>query len=90
MLVKLTVRVIFNYTPFTITLIPNRKDELPMALLREMVEKRRKEYESLLTKAGALTVRKDSADFTLTEMEEVYRKWVASRKDKERKNDDEK
>lgn len=59
-----------------------------MALLREMVEKRRKEYESLLTKAGALTVRKDSADFTLTEMEEVYRKWVASRK--ERKNDDEK
>lgn len=90
MLVKLTVQVIFNYTPFTITLIPNRKDELPMALLREMVEKRRKEYESLLTKAGALTVRKDSADFTLTEMEEVYRKWVASRKDKERKNDDEK
>lgn len=59
-----------------------------MALLREMVEKRRKEYESFLTKAGALTVRKDSADFTLTEMEEVYRKWVASRK--ERKNDDEK
>lgn len=49
-----------------------------------MVEKRRKEYESLLTKAGALTVRKDSADFTLTEMEEVYRKWVASRKRKEK------
>lgn len=63
-----------------------------MALLREMVEKRRKEYEKLLTKAGALTVRKDSSIFTLTEMEEVYRKWVASRKGKERerKNDDEK
>ena len=60
-----------------------------MALLREMVEKRRKEYEKLLTKAGALTVRKDTADFTLTEMEEVYRKWVASRK-RERKIDDEK
>lgn len=60
-----------------------------MALLREMVEKRRKEYEKLLTKAGALTVRKDTADFTLTEMEEVYRKWVASRK-RERKMDDEK
>ncbi len=90
MLIKLTVEVIITYNPITITLIPSRKDELPMALLREMVEKRRKEYESLLTKAGALTVRKDSADFTLTEMEEVYRKWVASRKEKERKNDDEK
>ncbi|SHP66725.1 Uncharacterised protein [Mycobacteroides abscessus subsp. abscessus] len=90
MLIKLTVEVIITPNPLTITLIPKRKDELPMALLREMVEKRRKEYESLLTKAGALTVRKDSADFTLTEMEEVYRKWVASRKEKERKNDDEK
>ncbi|WP_066057071.1 hypothetical protein [Robertmurraya korlensis] len=59
-----------------------------MALLREMVEKRRKEYESLLTKAGALTVRKDSADFTLTEMEEVYRKWVASRKGKGKGKDE--
>ncbi len=88
MLIKLTDEVINTSNPLTITLIPIRKDELPMALLREMVEKRRKEYESFLTKAGALTVRKDSADFTLTEMEEVYRKWVASRK--ERKNDDEK
>jgi hypothetical protein len=90
MLIKLTVEVIITSNPLTITIIPIRKDELPMALLREMVEKRRKEYESLLTKAGALTVRKDSADFTLTEMEEVYRKWVASRKEKERKNNDEK
>jgi len=54
-----------------------------MALLREMVEKRRNKYVSLLTKAGAFTIRKDSADFTLSEMEEVYRKWVASRKGKE-------
>jgi hypothetical protein len=81
--------VILITIPLTITLIPIRKDELPMALLREMVEKRRKEYEKLLTKAGALTVRQDTTDFTLTEMEEVYRKWVASRK-KERKMDDEK
>jgi hypothetical protein len=62
----------------------------PMALLREMVEKRRKEYEKLLTKAGALTVRKDTADFTLTEMEEVYRKWVASRNRERKMEEDEK
>jgi hypothetical protein len=62
----------------------------PMAFLREMVEKRRKEYEKLLTKAGALTVRKDTADFTLTEMEEVYRKWVASRNRERKMEEDEK
>lgn len=64
-------------SPLYSDLLPTEGSGYGMAILRKIVEKKRNDYLRQLIESGTFVQWKASKDYTLTEIEEAYKKWKA-------------